>query len=123
MDKIENEKILLEKQIKELLVLTKDCSFMGTDVELKAHVAEFATTTEKMRQEEEETVLKQINILQTKLKEINANKSKLMAEMGVQENKYKIYGENRSKLFEYLRRSALLIEETIEGNLLKIFYI
>jgi DNA repair protein RAD50 len=90
LDKIENEKQLLEKQIKELLVLTKNCSFIGSDMELKQHVAEFDATTDKMRLEEEQAALKNIETLNSQLKILNSNKSKLIVEIGGLENKQKV---------------------------------
>lgn len=56
LDKVENEKNLLEKQIKELLILTKHCMFTGTDEELREYVEEYTSTTDKMRFEEEKTI-------------------------------------------------------------------
>ena len=63
LDKIENEKQLLEKQIKELLISTKHCHFQGTDDELKEHVETYSATTDKMRMEEEQCALKKIDVL------------------------------------------------------------
>ena len=63
LDRIENEKQLLEKQIKELLIVTKHCLFSGTDDELKEHVAEYTATTDKMRREGQESALKKIEMV------------------------------------------------------------
>lgn len=63
LDKIENEKLLLEKQIKELLLLTKHCLFTGSDQELKQHVNEYTSKTDKMRDEEQNTAMNDIEEL------------------------------------------------------------
>ena len=63
LDKVENEKNLLEKQIKELLVLTKHCMFTGSDEELREHVKEYSNTTDKMRFEEKETINKKLEAM------------------------------------------------------------
>lgn len=60
LDKIESEKTLIEKQIKELLVATKDCLFSGTDSELREYVQQYNSKTEQMRAEEEQTLLNKI---------------------------------------------------------------
>ncbi len=67
LDRIENEKQLLEKQIKELLVVTKHCLFSGTDAELQQHVAEYTATTDKMRRQGQETALKSIESVNEKV--------------------------------------------------------
>jgi DNA repair protein RAD50 len=81
IDKIESEKQLLEKQIKELLVATKDCAFIGSDEELREHVRTFAATTQKMRKEQQEATQKSIEQLSTQLKQLNTKKSNLRVEI------------------------------------------
>ena len=49
LTKIENEKQLLEKQVKELLANTKECLFQGSDAELQEYVQTYAAKTNKMR--------------------------------------------------------------------------
>lgn len=63
LDKIESEKTLIEKQIKELLVATKDCLFAGTDAELREYVQQYNAKTDQMRAEEEQTILNKIKQL------------------------------------------------------------
>ena len=112
LDRIENEKQLLEKQMKELLVLTKNCLFSGTDAELKEHVKSYTTTTDKMRSEEEEAARKQVDLVNAQLRELNQQRSKLIVEIGALENKKKTYLENRDSLFDLLKKAASLMENT-----------
>jgi DNA repair protein RAD50 len=52
MDKIQNEIVLLQKQMKELLVQTRNCLFQGTDEQLKQMIAEVESTTIQSLEEE-----------------------------------------------------------------------
>ena len=68
LDKIENEKNLLEKQIKELLTVTKHCLFAGTDDELAEHVRNYESTTDKMRFDGEKAATGKIESLNIKVR-------------------------------------------------------
>jgi len=109
LDKIENEKNLLEKQIKELYVSMANSLFQGTEEELKETIKEFETKTNTMRKDQEEMILKQIEELNVKLKEKNHMKSKLTIEMGAVENKNKICIENKQKLVSQISKAAELM--------------
>lgn len=109
LDKIENERALLEKQIKELLMATKHCLFSGTDDELKEHIREFEQKSDQMRRDQEEATLRKINDLNLKLKELNARKSRLTIEIGAVENKNKLNNENKEKLNNLLKRAGSLM--------------
>jgi DNA repair protein RAD50 len=98
MEKIGNEKQLLEKQIKELLQSTKDCLFQGSDIELREYIQKFDQTTNKMRREEEDANQERIAELNLKLKQLNQQKSKLTIECGAMENKYNMYLERKKNL-------------------------
>ena len=101
MDKLENEKQLLEKQIKELLTTTKSCIFTGTDDELKAYIDDFQTRV----QEKEETNLQ--NKLVAAEKELHENftqKNKLMSEITILETKYANYEEKKSLLTKIIQQ-------------------
>ncbi len=100
LDKIENEKSLLEKQIKELLASTKDCLFMGDDDELREYMRNFAQTTNKMRREEEEATNEKIAQLSGQLRALAQTKSRLTVECGVMENKFNTYTEKKKQLTE-----------------------
>ena len=100
LDKIENERCLLEKQIKELLASTKDCLFVGDDEELREHIKTFTCTTNKMRREEEEATNEKIAELNAQLRQLAQTKSKLTSECGAMENKFKTYLEKKKQLSE-----------------------
>lgn len=76
LDKIESEKALIEKQIKELLIATKDCLFAGTDAELREYVQEYNAKTDKMRKEEDEaTSIKIRQLGEVKIKYLRKKKN------------------------------------------------
>jgi DNA repair protein RAD50 len=100
LDKIENEKNLLENQIKELLISIKDCQFIGEDDELREYIRNFSQTTNKMRREEEEATNEKIAQLSGQLRQLSQAKSKLTVEWGVMENKLNTYAERKKQLTE-----------------------
>jgi DNA repair protein RAD50 len=117
LGKIENEKILLEKQIKELLQATQDCLFNGSDAELKDYIQNFNKTTNQMRKDEEESINKKINSLNSKQREIIDKKSNFMVEMGSLESKYKVYNEKRSELTDLTFKAQKICD--IDTHLIK----
>lgn len=110
LDKIETEKTLLEKQIKELLYTTKDCLFTGSEEELREYVKTFTTTTNKMRKEQEETLNIKIDQLNSQLKNLNSKKFKFNIEIGALENKYRTYLEKKEKLRDLITNINKQIE-------------
>ena len=77
LDKIDNEKSLLEKQIKELLVHLKDSGiFQGTDEQLKENIETFKTTTIQMLRDEEDEIKRNLDTLFAQLKELNQKRKK-----------------------------------------------
>lgn len=99
LEKIDNEKELIEKQIKELLVATKDCLFQGSDSELEEYVEQFKATTDLMRRKEEKDIYEKIDNIKLQIKEINSSKSKISLELGALKNRSKDYCLNK-KMFE-----------------------
>lgn len=108
LDKLENEKQLLEKQIRELLESTRDCLFTGTDAELKQYALTYASKTDKMRKEEEEANLKKIDQINAKIKQLGQTKSRLNVEIGAMESKHADYLGKKSQLSEYVKQAAKL---------------
>jgi DNA repair protein RAD50 len=101
LERIENEKELLERQIKELLANTKDCLFTGSDEELKEYIQAQNSKTSKMRKEEEDAINRHITSLQNDLKIKSQDKSKLAIEIGALENRMKQF-EEKKQLFQNL---------------------
>jgi DNA repair protein RAD50 len=100
LDKIENEKSLLEQQIKELILITKDCMFAGDDDELRDYIRSFSQTTTQMRRDEEDATTQRIMHLTGELSKLSAAKSKLTVQIGVMENKLTTYQDRRKQMTE-----------------------
>ena len=111
LDKIENEKSLLEKQIKELLVHLKDSGiFQGTDEQLKENIETFKTTTIQMLRDEEDDIKRNLDTLFAQLKELNQKRTKYQLEIGNLENKQTLYLEKKASLAEQAKKICKLIE-------------
>ncbi|CAF0934284.1 unnamed protein product [Brachionus calyciflorus] len=110
LDKLQNEKELFEKQIKELLATTKDCLFTGTDEELEQYVQEYAATTNKMRREEEDETNKRIEVTKNEIKKSNESKSMLSIKIGALDNKYRDYLERKKQLNEFSKKSSEILQ-------------
>lgn len=118
LEKIDNEKDLIEKQIKELLLATKDCLFTGSDSELEEYVEKFKATTDQMRRKEEKDVYEKIENIKHKIQEINSSKSKVSLELGALKNRSKDYFQNKKTVEEISTKLCSLIDienENIEG--------
>jgi DNA repair protein RAD50 len=98
MDQIESEKNLLEKQIKDFLLATQNCSFNGTDSELREYINNFNRKNTEAIKHEEEIINQRLITLNNQLNETNKKKSKLMIEMGSLESKQKTYEEKKIEL-------------------------
>jgi DNA repair protein RAD50 len=98
IDQIENEKNLLEKQIKDYLQATQNCAFNGTDAELKEYINNFNKKNSETIKKEEENVNEIIITLNNQLNEKNKKKNELMIEMRHLESKQKIYDEKKLEL-------------------------
>ena len=98
LDQIENEKSLLEKQIKDFLLATQNCAFNGTDAELREYINEFNKKNTDTVKQEEKSLNEKLISLNNQLNQKNMEKSKLMIEMGHLESKQKTCDEKRQEL-------------------------
>lgn len=110
MDKIQNEKTLLEKQMKELILLTQNCMFQGTEEQLRQMIEEMKTTTIQMLEEEVEEINENQDNLYLKQKEINDKKTKLHLDIGQIENKMKNLLSKKKDLADLAKKSCKIIK-------------
>ena len=109
MDKIQNEIVLLQKQMKELLVQTRNCLFQGTDEQLKQMIAEVESTTIQSLEEEGEAINDKQDNSYLRQKEINDKRTKLRLEIAQIENKTMNLASKKKDLADAAKKACKLI--------------
>ena len=109
MDKIQNEIVLLQKQMKELLVQTRNCLFQGTDEQLKQMIAEVESTTIQSLEEESEAINDKQDNSYLRQKEINDKRTKLRLEIAQIENKTMNLASKKKDLADAAKKACKLI--------------
>jgi DNA repair protein RAD50 len=109
MDKIQNEIVLLEKQMRELLVQTKHCIFQGTDEQLKQMIAEVESTTIQSLEEEQEAINDKQDNFYLKQKEVNDKRTKLRLDIAQIENKTMNLASKKKDLADAAKKACKLI--------------
>jgi len=110
MDKIQNEIVLLQKQMKELIVQTRNCLFQGTDEQLKQMIAEVESTTIQSLEEEGEAINDKQDNFYLRQKEINDKRTKLRLEIAQIENKTMNLASKKKDLADAAKKACKLIK-------------
>lgn len=124
-DRVNNEKLLLEKSIKEILQVLQE-PLEGSDQELLVYITEFKTKISTIQNDIKENE-RRIYGLQCENRRILSDKSKLVSEIGALENEQKNYLANIDKLnikFAYLAGEIDFYFDRnvcVDENLLKSF--
>ena len=106
---LDSQRLLLERQIKELLALTVNCLFTGSDAELADYIATFKSTTVQMRVQEEQEQLERIDALELKRSSVGESRSRLAAQQGALDARRAAQAHKQRQLAEQAEQCARLL--------------